>query len=86
MKHLNAVVDVLSTELPNLDCFVAPEEPLEVSIEVTEIIKGLELYRSYANLKSAAMKLRLEGKMPQACAIEDRCDAIHSALPSWGRW
>jgi hypothetical protein len=73
-------------ELPNLDCFVSPDELNDVRRELEETISGLEQLKSYAAAKQNAMHCRLRGNIPMAIRFENACQAVYVKLPRWARW
>ena len=84
MNHIEDYT--LNSALPNLDCYVSPDEAAEAAKEIREVSKGLDLLASYAKVKARAMQFRLDGKINQALVQEQICDRIYKQLPDWAKW
>ena len=55
-------------------------------LEWVAAVSAAETLAAYALAKACAMRLRLEGKIPEAQSYEQHCDCYYSELPKQLRW
>ncbi len=72
--------------LPNLDCFVSPDEAEQQRKEFLALIPVFKALANYCEAKSEAMKHRLAGRIELANKICAYAEEIYSKLPPEAKW
>lgn len=74
------IFDVLREILPNPDCFTTVRE-VEVTKEVVQdVVKELNRFADYCELKANAMQARLDGKIVTAEKLESILKTVYNRL------
>jgi hypothetical protein len=84
MNHVEEYT--LNSALPNLDCYVSPDEVAEAAKELESVAEGIRLLVKYAEFKQDAMHHRLKGNINQALHREKNAQNIYDQLPGWAKW
>jgi len=73
-------------ELPNLDCFVRPDDAGEAAKDLHAVSEVFRHLASYAEGKQMGMICRIKGEIGKAKCFEDACDNVYRLLPEWAKW
>lgn len=86
MNYKHIELDHLAAALPNLDCFVTPDQARQAKDELAEVAKAIDQLTTYASLKEYAMHARNHNRINEASSLEGQCNNIYKQLPDWAKW